>query len=62
MNKFAGKGRLVRNAVVNGVKNKALSFTVLKAVYVNTLSWPPDVFCPRFRNSTHALISLGSNL
>ena len=28
MNKFLGKGRIVRNAAVNGVKNKALSFTV----------------------------------
>jgi len=32
MNKFVGKGRIVRNAVVNGVKNKALSFTVATKV------------------------------
>jgi hypothetical protein len=28
MNKFVGKGRMVRNTVVNGFSNKALSFIV----------------------------------
>ncbi|MFQ6003331.1 MAG: single-stranded DNA-binding protein [Candidatus Zixiibacteriota bacterium] len=32
MNKFVGKGRIVKNAVVSGVKNKALSFTVATKV------------------------------
>jgi len=32
MNKFVGKGKLVRNAVVNGVDNKALSFTAATKV------------------------------
>jgi len=32
MSRFQGKGRIVRDAVVNGVDNKALSFTVATSV------------------------------
>jgi hypothetical protein len=32
MNRFQGKGRIVRDAVVNGVDNKAVSFTVATSV------------------------------
>jgi hypothetical protein len=32
VNKFVGKGRIVRNVVLNGGENKALSFTVATKV------------------------------
>lgn len=39
MNKFVGKGRIVRKAAMNRVKNKALSFTVAPEV-----GWAANVY------------------